>query len=290
MMRGKQPMSVRMHVSGRLGNQLFQWAYAHVLAAKYGQTILPIYDNLHNPGVAPSEDLLNTICSHWRTPEKRNYFGLLLSCLDKIGFENRTHSIICRILNLSRTQNSYDLPSISTKAPRLVTGYFQNVKSLEGISDLLFQELSEKVTSINPPMNMPLNYQVLHVRRGDFNQYSQSYGLLGPEFYEDNLIKDQPKVLCTDSVGGSEEIISRIKPEVVLGPNETSAWQVLRIMMDATHVVMSNSTLSWWGGFLAAKSGSSVVQPRPFYKCVKTYVDQLEYSEFLQRQANFLEV
>lgn len=282
-------MPVHMHVSGRLGNQLFQWAYAHALLARYDETIFPIYDDLHNPRVIPSEDLLIDICSHWSAPKKSNVYGIVLSVLDKIGFENKLHSRISRILNLNRTESSYELALLPVKAPRLMTGYFQNTMALEGHSDLLFQELSEKVDEIETTIFLPRDYQVLHVRRGDFEQYAQSYGLLGPEYYENNRDIDLPQVLCTDSVHGSLALISRINPEFVLGPIEASPWQVLKIMRDAKHVVMSNSTLSWWGGFLAAHNGSSVVQPSPFYRSVEGFTDQLNYRLFNLQKSVFVE-
>jgi hypothetical protein len=85
------------------------------------------------------------------------------------------------------------------------------------------------------------------------------------------------------------DVIASIDPEIVLGPSESNAWQVLRIMAQAEHVVLSNSTLSWWGGFLAAKKGGKVIQPQPFYKEVSDYSNQLDFKLFQPQPAVFLE-
>jgi hypothetical protein len=54
---------------------------------------------------------------------------------------------------------------------------------------------------------------------------------------------------------------------------------------------MANSTLSWWGGFLASRRGSLVISPNPFYSTLDEKTNdllqakyfKLSNSEFLNR-------
>ena len=282
-------MTIRFHLGGRLGNQLFQWAFAHVVSDRYGNEVLPVYDCFHNPNTSTSKDLLSDICEHWQEPKQKNLLGFILKILDKIGSKVPTYQLICFIFSINRTLTSYTLPTLPKKAPNVFTGFFINADVVRDNENTIFDELWNKIRRIELTLELPDLYQAVHVRRGDFADYADSYGLISPEFYERNIDRNLPIVLCTDSIEDSMDVIASIDPEIVLGPSESNAWQVLRIMAQAEHVVLSNSTLSWWGGFLAAKKGGRVIQPQPFYKEVSDYSNQLDFKLFQPQPAVFLE-
>ena len=79
---------------------------------------------------------------------------------------------------------------------------------------------------------------------------------------------DLPIRVFTDS----PEIFRSLWPEATMGPYELSTaispWDVLTEMARSHAFVMSNSTLSWWGAFLATTSRESAVDvciPYPWY-------------------------
>jgi hypothetical protein len=45
-----------------------------------------------------------------------------------------------------------------------------------------------------------------------------------------------------------------------------NVYQALAVMGRSSRLFTANSTLSWWGGFLAEGQGGNVVIPNPFFK------------------------
>jgi hypothetical protein len=56
----------------------------------------------------------------------------------------------------------------------------------------------------------------------------------------------------------------------------------------AESLVLANSTLSWWGGFLASNRGKIVYSPSPFYKDEFKNDDLLQYYKFTKVSSMFL--
>jgi hypothetical protein len=52
----------------------------------------------------------------------------------------------------------------------------------------------------------------------------------------------------------------------VLTPSETNAWETLSVITTARRVISSNSTMSWWGAFMANKNGAEVFLPSQWRK------------------------
>jgi hypothetical protein len=58
-------------------------------------------------------------------------------------------------------------------------------------------------------------------------------------------------------------------------------------MASSSHVILSNSTLAWWGGFIASKRGASVIIPRPFYIDTEELNSVFEFRLFSPKPAKF---
>jgi hypothetical protein len=76
--------------------------------------------------------------------------------------------------------------------------------------------------------------------------------------------------------------------DFVFSPSNSSAWQTLRMMSMAESLVLANSTLSWWGGFLASNKGNAVLSPNPFYKNDLQSNEVLQYKKFVKVDSKFL--
>jgi hypothetical protein len=90
---------------------------------------------------------------------------------------------------------------------------------------------------------------------------NSGYGLLDADWYLTNSDRTLPTVVVTDDKNTSQDLIAAIGECLVLGPDEADPVQALAIMANSNHLVAANSTLSWWGGFMVAKRGYSVVYP-----------------------------
>jgi hypothetical protein len=254
-----------LQLSGRLGNQLFQWAYCHVLFQKYGVAAHLFMDKFHND----SEDVVKQLpklpqCVHVKQVGVINSFGFILSIMDWLN-SKLSRRVTYRFYGIFRSLDSFSLPKLPRRRPYLISGFFINSKSIEIFEDIIFQELSRHLDDISSITQLPTKYQVIHIRRGDFLTTDTSYGVLDSEYYASNVVSDLPIVLCTESSEECADVIQQLNPELILSSSNSTPWQTIKTIAGASHVVISNSTLSWWGGFMAAKRGSKVVIPRPFY-------------------------
>ena len=275
------------HLSGRLGNQLFQWAFAHQLYINYGEKVIFFTDKIHHPEPRYEASQLELLkCNHISSNLQSDLRGIQLAALDKIStISPRLANRLENMANFIRTKNSYEIPPLSNRTPSLVSGYYINKRTVFGIEEVLCSELTATLEDIAMPMGLPNHYQVLHIRRGDYLTTDTGYGILEEQYYLENLDIHLPVVICTDSPQDASTIIASVSPVMVFDPKNSSAWQTLKIMSASQRLIMGNSTLSWWGGFLAKMNGATVIQPEPFYQGNKIGNESLIFNEFSQKKS-----
>ena len=276
-------------ISGRLGNQLFQWAYAHTLISKYEKRITFIIDDYHNPKFNKEDSIQGiSIAGQICNIKKMNSVGLTLVLLDKIRIKNECiSSHFLEKTHLVRTKDSYELPVLPNWTPRLITGFFLNSQHVLANEIQLLDELKARLQKVNSITFLPKDYQVVHVRRGDLVTKEKGYGLLDKDYYVRNMVDGLPVVLCTDSLKDSEDVANAVKANFILTPENSSPWQTIGVFGKSKRFVMGNSTLSWWGGFVASNAGAEVIFPEPFYLADTSINEVLKYSKFIKSESSF---
>ncbi len=268
-------------MSGRLGNQLFQWAYSHKLASEFNTKVELIYDTFNYPSI--TDVVARPDCCSRVSTQKNQMVGLATSFVDKY------HLSETRFVSrwLYSQLDPYTLPSYSFK-PEAVRGYFTTAESVIGFEDHLRGALEPWITSMVQKEaiseNLLKDYprvQVMHVRRGDFLKHSESIGVLAATYYEQLRNWSEPLIIVTDSNSELPELNSALKPDFTLHQQNSSIFDSLNLMRNAKSLVLSNSTFSWWGGFLAASRGAQVYCPEPFFKR-----DKLVNQAFLRQGFN----
>jgi len=228
-------------------------------------------------------------CDHIGMMARKDFVGLIIKSLDKVSTLNPSISQAAeRNLGFLRSRNSYLIPELPSTPPKLVTGFFINSRNVEEIEEIIYPELQEILTQIQNPRNLPDKYQYIHIRRGDFVTTDSSYGLIGANHYKRFVSKELPLVIGTDDIQSAESAIKDLKPDLVFSSGDSTAWQALKMMGMAESLVLANSTLSWWGGFLASNRGKIVYSPSPFYKDEFKNDDLLQYYKFTKVSSEFL--
>jgi len=278
---------IYQQLSGRLGNQLFQWAYGHQVNARYNSLIVPFHDKSHSvPGYLDNLEKLVQPCEHFGVVKNINLLGVLLKILDKLRFYNTNASIrLEQFLGIFRTTHHFQIPVNLGQKPRLVSGFYVNWKSVCGVEELLFTELNEGFKKVRTPQDLPGQYQVIHVRRGDFLGLKETYGILHPDYYLKNIQLGIDTFICTDDQELAIDIQSVIPVRKVFGPDDLTPIEAMKFMANANVLIMSNSTLSWWAGFYSSRNGGKVIISEPFYKNEES--SSLHHPDFITAPAIF---
>jgi hypothetical protein len=285
-------MALRIQLQGGLGNQLFIWAMAHHLIANSNKKIQIVYwtDGDSRDDRPLELDRLKDFCNHDISIKKMRFLGLFLKVIDKISSIRFLQNFnFYRFFRVYPDQNSYDLPNDDIKSG-LLRGFFQNVKVAESNKDTLRRELLEclsQVESIPNPFGRTRDW-VLHIRRGDTTDMSAEWGILNLAHYSSILADSQRMSICTDDVYFEKAINSHFPLAEVLTPENGDAWQTLKVMYEAKKLVMANSTLSWWSGWLASQDpGKEIYFPTPWRPESTVGTTSLIFDRAIPTKANF---
>lgn len=278
-------MKVYFHISGRLGNQLFQWSVLHELAYN-GFDIYLFTDKYHNnlDGDQDLDKLLDH-CSHLPKIKIRNDLGFALKVYEKLincGLLGRLVAGRLPILieELPNERSKY-------KPLLIIDGFFIDQKWPKKHEKNLLIELNKvldegKTESKLQHYGIKKGLTTFHVRRGDYHQYKETFGLLSSTYYL-NFVnsEEQEVVVLTDSYEEVKNTFKSQKNFLLVEPEIFDVWDSLFIMRNAEQLIMGNSTLSWWGGFLAFFSNrAEVIMPRPFYALPGKFDSKLAFENF----------
>ena len=292
----------RVLLKGGLGNQLFQWGFAHLLRAQGHRVSLVAFENRLNSSFDISQHsrflLLRNIMENCncvdietvyldlpvyrvlRDPEARwNPFRVYPNFLR--NFDSNSFQFI-EINSVSKVRN--------------FSGYYQNIDLLRPVEAILARELRKYLDGQDSNSDIVSNVHphIIHIRRGDFATppHFNTIGVLSSEYYfrATNSLNVRPWVAVTDDPFNMSDVSDRIQIEKILGPSELDTIGALRAMANAKTLVIANSTLSWWGGFLATHQGGKVVAPSSWHRRSDgSQLDVLKHDKFETVEADFFQ-
>ena len=269
---------------GGLGNQLFQIAFGHLSNPKHDG--LRIFSDVHarsdrpfdvDPLIAKNGTCLHSIDMGFKASLFVDYRIRLVRKLiyKKLDFLVPLAENLMRI-NFEKMPYVYEnFESIIRNRNRVSYGYFQHWKYVDMVWDTFGMELRSALSKVVLPEiinNKIKDSVVIHIRQGDYRNLQASFGILAHSYYEDLIFKirkefgDKRIIVVTDDVLGAKNTLKSMQVDEYYGPDELGAWKTLKLMTLAPILVTANSTLSWWGSFIASKSGSHVFMPSPWFK------------------------
>lgn len=287
---------ITCHLSGGLGNQMFQFAMAYAMAKranaklrlntyllseKYRSRLespreyeLPIFRRVAQMRTcAPAFDVEEFL--HFRNPLAR-------TCLRLHRFANRFFRL-CVHEGAQLCLDEIFKPAHGR--PYHIYGFWQ--------SEDYFRDCVGDIRNLFefPPFTEAQNQKVanmihdcgersvgIHVRRGDYISSPGAFGLLGnccpPSYYErairhvQNLPGDGDIAffVFSDDIPWVRENLSFPGKSVFIDWNcGTNSFRDMQLMSLCRHHVIANSTFSWWGAWLGEKSDSIVIAPPKWY-------------------------
>ena len=262
-----KPFKPTISLSGGIGNQLFQWAAAHVL---FNGTVFNL--NLGHYQINPEREFqLGPIlesCVHSAGNTSKlgrtslpKYFewvaakGVSSTLLEPLGFFQENSSDFDSQHKIQRR--------MKIGIPVIVEGLFQDVSIVDEAWPLIGNELTnalmQSFESVKSRLGLPNEYAAVHVRRGDYpisTTPSHAIGQLDDNFFIEIASKfDLPIVLLTENANEVENLSKALKSNLVISNAEANPLQTLSILENSESLVGSNSSLSWWGAYLATKLG-----------------------------------
>jgi len=238
---------------GRLGNNMFQVAAAAALAKKVNvEFSVPKYMLAGHRGSLPSD--LNGFDYPYNYHNDSD-----VEHHEKIGEKDSKFT---------------DLP---IRDNIKLCGFFQSSKYFDDIREELIQKYFKPADWV---LKLSEKYKVsdkslgVCVRRGDYLMLQHNHCVLSPEFYQ-NTCSDVVSNESIDSVyvfsddfDWCADVFSEISPIFV----KDDKFVQMYLMTQMKHIILANSTFSWWGAYLNNKGGR-IYFPDPWYGPANDNID-----------------
>jgi len=278
----------RIVCSAGLGNQFFQFVFAHFLNKSSSGQVLFENNPVFSKGICYMLSDMHKVCDHIRyrknvTISHENLFGKIIM---RLGLINIASSIIMQIFFVKRInlygENeifNFNIPEEnSDPKTKQYYGFFLNWRYVESekhgaVQDILnLIDMKSKDFKIEKSTGKTL---VVHVRRGDYLErgIDQILGVIDPKSYKRVIesIMKQNLTLRVLTLTDDDNLSLNLAYGPIFGKiltrNEVNEWQALKIMIEADYVIAANSTFSWWGAVLSyVKNRSTCYIPEQFYK------------------------
>jgi|14BtaG_2_1085337.scaffolds.fasta_scaffold05890_4 hypothetical protein len=256
-------MSIDIHYKGRLGNNLFQYGIALIIAEETGIGLAPYQGR--------NRDLFKNCMSH--IPENRV----------------RDMSYFIPVVNIRQDFDFNEIVSISSHIDKIhLDGFFQVADYYECYRNRLKHWYHIPETDWTPDEEDI----VFHIRRSDF---APNDSILPFSWYEKVLEVDNYKkvYLCGHPVDLDDEVrgfFKKYNAECIGTENELSAIQKIKRF---TKVVQSTSSFCWWAVYLSDKA-IKIYTPIPskgFWSPSRTeqrlIINRPEYINFKQEEGKW---
>lgn len=271
-----------LHLSGGLGNQMFQYAFGRATAARLGADLkIELTDptlNIHNGfelerifNIHPSQAMqadIQAVLGVYRHKLIRKALKVMgLNKIFKSSYVEEPHFHFSAAM-LSIPDNSY------------INGYWQSEKYFLEIEDEIRSEftfklpMSQQNTDIAKIISQT-NSISLHLRRNDFannSRVNSIHGLCSLEYYKSAIsyIVERVKypsfyVFSDDSTWVKGNLKIDYPCEFVEHNRGRESFNDMRLMSMCKHNIIANSSFSWWGAWLNSNPQKLVMAPKIWF-------------------------
>jgi predicted DNA-binding protein YlxM (UPF0122 family) len=268
-------------LSGGLGNQLFQYAFARGIQLKHKtqlKTDLSWYDEERNNHEFYQLNSFPNINIH--KASARQIFFYKRKTLLSSSLLYKAVSNLFNYKTITETQFNFNpKQNLSTSKNCYTNGYWQSEKYFNKIretllNDFSFPELSTK-NNITKQNICNTNSCSLHIRRGDYvtNPLNKkNHGALNLMYYQNALNRIQQKVnnlslfVFSDDIEWVKENLSTNLPTIYVDWNiGKSAIHDMHLMSLCKHNIIANSSFSWWAAWLNNNPSKMVFAPKKWF-------------------------
>lgn len=243
---------ITVKLTGGLGNQLFQYALGRNLAQKN------------------ADELFLDASEYRRNDQLRNFV------LDRFQIEARVLQESASAKGMivkEKKEFSFDEAVLDLKGDLILQGYWNNEEYVKGIIETLRTEIILKPEhqfdfhERSAGFLEKANSVAIHIRRGDYVKnpnVRREYDICGKEYYHaamqemERRVPDAHFLVFSDDIAWARRNLRTTRPIIFLnGPD----YEDFVLMLKCRHIIMPNSTFSWWAAYLDSRPGKIVIAP-----------------------------
>jgi hypothetical protein len=282
-------VTIKVNLDRGLGNQLFTLHAALALAA---QRRLPLHIDL--TGTQNEKIMRNSSIENLKIHVEGAEFPIIWEKETKARYTIQLERAVHKLAKSSEIGRKnmrqyrsltygYDKKLFEISTPTQIWGNYQSFRyplELEkrGIKvDISVHNPSDWYLSMSneAKSKSPIS---IHVRRGDYAEYSDVLGLLSETYFKNAISgyfqmhkrKERPIWIFSDSADAAKGLRATLGGvggdiSVIYPPKESNSAESLLLMSLSSVLVTSNSSFSWWAGWLG-RSSNQVIVPNPYFK------------------------
>ena len=264
--------TIKLELTGGLGNQLFGYAYAKHVAPLFNLKL--VLDG------AVTERILKRPADLFEFTldgEKR------LSLSDYSHLSTSLNRLLWRFERVRQITNRHQSPILSWDLDYkklangcTLRGFFQGEEALSVVENnkrSLFELRNPSENFITMSQEFKKRpVTSIHVRRGDYRNYVDNFGLLSPKYYANVLQENEVETeggeiwLFSDEPNQSLAELRKVGVSAsnVVSPSDMSPSETLKLMSLSRRLITANSSFSWWAGALG--EDIEVITPQPWFR------------------------
>jgi hypothetical protein len=268
-------LPIKLTLAGGLGNQLFQLSAGIYLEEKLGRKVIYDFSNLVKQ---PKSEVGN----YTRKLEIKEL--ILDNQTIKSRYPFRTDyaiRFVRRLINpgsvIVESDPNFDALGRVDSKTTAVYGYFQRASIVSEAWPILKLKLEQSPKFASLVNTECIDRIAIHLRFGDYSDDPRTksvHGLTSTSYFAQaidsirlNESSDAPILVVTDDKSKAADFVKNARGlsnfQIVSNPNPID--DLIEICR-SSQVVITNSTFSWWGGWIAHKvHKSGVIYPRPWF-------------------------
>jgi len=271
-----------LHLSGGLGNQMFQYAFGRATAKKLGVELkLELTDPtliIHNG--FELERIFNIQASGATEADIKAVLGMYRYRLIGKAFKVFGVTKIFKSPAIEEPHFHFSPEMLAIPDSSHINGYWQSEKYFLEIEDEIRSDfafklpMSQQNADIAEVINQT-NSVSLHVRRNDFannSRINSTHGLCSLEYYQGAIRYiagrvERPSffIFSDDATWVKSNLKVDFPCEFVEHNQGRESYNDMRLMSLCQHHIIANSSFSWWGAWLNPNPTKLVVAPQAWF-------------------------
>ncbi len=290
---------VYLEIRERIGNQLFQYAFARKMAIKFRDELAINFDQVIGRNLA-DQGWVNKLEDYALYPYKDyqlsqyalyqkaiiRFLKRKLSKMNDIDINKyllRIENMLNRLGIFYLFDGFYDFKEpFGFVKDKILIGYFESSKYFSDVDSVIRQELVPKHSRVEENARL---YDLMDntesvcvsIRRGDFlseREINNIYICDEKYFYDaiekiQQMLKDIVFFIFSDDIEWVKENM-HFPGTVYYETGKDPTWEKLRMMSHCKHFIISKSTFSWWAQHLSPNSNKIVIAPEIWRKDGRT--------------------